>query len=114
MSFGYIKIKLFEGFPFWFKVDLRIFLDGLIKKKNFQFDIEQNGFKNFTGLKKLHPNVKFQVAVGGWAEGGEKYSAMVSQKSRRDTFIKSVVSMLHSVGFQIKTVKGKSCFFQTL
>lgn len=88
------KDKPLPTVSFWLKVYFRFFFDGSIKEEKFQFDIEQNGFKNFTGLKKLHPSVKFQVAVGGWAEGGEKYSAMVSQKSRRDSFIKSVVGML--------------------
>lgn len=56
-----------------------------------QLDIDQNGYKNFTGLKKRYPDKKFMIAVGGWAEGGKKYSRMVSQKSTRQIFIKSVV-----------------------
>lgn len=57
----------------------------------FQLDVDQGGFKNFTSLRSSHPTVKLMVAVGGWAEGGSKYSKMVAQKSSRMAFVHSVV-----------------------
>lgn len=56
-----------------------------------QLDVDQNGFKNFTSLRAAHPGVKLTVAVGGWAEGGLKYSRMVATFQTRQAFIRSVV-----------------------
>ena len=39
------------------------------------------------------------IAVGGWAEGGEKYSAMISLKSRRDSFIADVIDFMKKYDF---------------
>ncbi|XP_060805956.1 endochitinase isoform X2 [Amyelois transitella] len=39
------------------------------------------------------------VAVGGWAEGGSKYSHMVAQKSSRMAFVRSVVDFLKKYDF---------------
>ncbi|XP_045503908.1 endochitinase [Colias croceus] len=64
-----------------------------------ELDVEKGGYRNFTGLRNTHPNVKFMVAVGGWAEGGAKYSQMVAQKSSRMTFVRSVVDFLKEYNF---------------
>jgi len=45
-------------------------------------------------LKNKYPNMKAMLAVGGWGEGGKKYSQMASMPSRRETFVRSVVGQL--------------------
>jgi chitinase len=53
--------------------------------------VELSGYANFTDLKEKFPGLKTLLSVGGWAEGGHKYSALVSVKERRDAFVTSVV-----------------------
>jgi chitinase len=47
----------------------------------------------------LNPSLKVMLAIGGWNEGGKKYSDMASTKQSRDNFIQSVVSLLEEHEF---------------
>ncbi|XP_042864486.1 endochitinase-like [Penaeus japonicus] len=64
-----------------------------------EVDMDQGGYQRFVALKQKYPDMKTHIAVGGWAEGGKKYSQMVSMKERRDTFIASVVKLLTDYNF---------------
>lgn len=47
----------------------------------------------------MNPNLKVLIAIGGWNEGGKKYSDMAATKMSRDKFTKSVVTFLTEHGF---------------
>nr|BAA12287.1 chitinase [Penaeus japonicus] len=64
-----------------------------------EYDINMNGFRRFVALKEKYPDMKTNIAVGGWAEGGRKYSQMVMVAERRASFIRSVVQLLTDYGF---------------
>lgn len=53
--------------------------------------MELSGYINFTDIKEKFPGLKTLLSVGGWGEGGHKYSALVSVKERRAAFVASVV-----------------------
>lgn len=41
----------------------------------------KGAFLRFTGLKKINPQLKTLLAIGGWNEGSEKYSVVCSKRS---------------------------------
>ena len=64
-----------------------------------QFDLEQKGFERFVALKQKYPLIKTLLAVGGWAEGGQKYSEMVATAERRKEFIRTVLGVIDRFKF---------------
>jgi len=55
--------------------------------------------ERFANLKKINPNLKTLIAIGGWNEGSIKYSYMASSESSRKTFVQSVVEFLEKFNF---------------
>nr|QAT96399.1 chitinase [Portunus trituberculatus] len=62
-------------------------------------DINQNGFMNFTNLARTTPGLHSMLAIGGWGEGGKKYSEMAGVPARRASLIKSIVAFMNTYGF---------------
>lgn len=64
-----------------------------------EYDFNKGGYRRFTALRKKYPHLQTLLAVGGWAEGGKKYSEMVSTTGRRHTFINSALKWVQTYGF---------------
>ncbi|XP_043471715.1 acidic mammalian chitinase-like isoform X2 [Leptopilina heterotoma] len=73
--------------------------DGTIKILDAWIDVRQNGFKNFNALRNKSPSTKTLAAIGGWAEGSEKFSNVVSNPGLRAKFINEAVKFLKTYGF---------------
>ncbi|XP_063604125.1 endochitinase-like [Penaeus indicus] len=69
------------------------------KVLNPALEIDGKGYERFVALKDRYPGVKVLIAIGGWGEGGWKYSHMASQPDRRAIFINSVISFMKTYGF---------------
>lgn len=62
-------------------------------------DVVQSGFANFTAVAKGNPNIHSMLAIGGWGEGGKKYSQMARVPERRAALIGSIVEFMNRYGF---------------
>nr|BET14063.1 chitinase [Chiromantes haematocheir] len=56
-------------------------------------------YDRFTALKQKNTNLVTLLAVGGWNEGSEKYSAMAADASSRATFVNSAIDLLKAHDF---------------
>jgi len=66
-------------------------------------DLEKDGgkgqFSKIINLKAKQPDLKVTVAIGGWNEGSEKYSAMAMTPQSRRKFIDSALNFTRTNGF---------------
>lgn len=51
-------------------------------------------YEDFLRLRELSPKSKLVLSVGGWGEGGQKYSDMVATSQSRRAFIASVIDTM--------------------
>ena len=57
------------------------------------------GYRAMVGLKRVNPQLKVLISVGGWVEGSRKFSQMASSAFVRREFIRSVINFLDTHGF---------------
>ena len=57
------------------------------------------GYRAMLGLKRVTPQLKVLISVGGWVEGSHKFSKMASSAFVRREFIRSVINFLDVHGF---------------
>ena len=82
----------------------------------FQRDVEKGGYEKFVSLKDKYPHLVTMLAVGGWGEGGKKYSQMASVPARRQSFVSSVVgtkqdNLILTINKQFSIIFAKLKFF---
>ena len=56
-------------------------------------------YEDFLKLRELSPRSKLMLSVGGWGEGGQKYSDMVATSQGRRAFIESVIETMEEFAF---------------
>lgn len=59
--------------------------------------MEKHNIEKFVALRDKNPSLSMGVALGGWGEGGRKYSQMVSDPAKRCSFINSVTGDISSL-----------------
>lgn len=77
--------------------------DGSVKVLDPWNDLEDNwgkgAFKRFVKLKERNPAVKTLIAIGGWNEGGARFSAVVGSDALRATFVRNIVDFVKKYNF---------------
>nr|ABX82529.1 chitotriosidase [Equus caballus] len=56
-------------------------------------------YQEFNGLRKMNPQLKTLLAIGGWNFGTQKFTDMVATAENRQTFINSAIKFLRKYDF---------------
>lgn len=67
-------------------------------------DSEEHMIERVAKLRALNPAMSVLISIGGWNEGSNKYSDMVSKDTSRKLFVSSVVEFIQKYnldGFDI-------------
>ncbi|CAD7079161.1 unnamed protein product [Hermetia illucens] len=62
-------------------------------------DISLGGIKNTVALKQVNPNLKVLVAIGGWNQGGARFSIVAGSPSLRKRFAQNAVNFIKEYKF---------------
>lgn len=58
-----------------------------------------NMYNRFNHLRSYNPHLTTLISIGGWGDGSDKYSKMVSNPTSRKTFVNSVIEFLKKYDF---------------
>ena len=71
-------------------------------------------YRRWNYLRTVNPHMSTLIAIGGWNEGSDKYSRMVSSPASRRVFVDSVVKFLQKHNFDGLDVDWYVCSIMVL
>ncbi|XP_033215238.1 acidic mammalian chitinase-like [Belonocnema kinseyi] len=73
--------------------------DASIKILDYQREVTNNGFRMFNELRQKSPSTKTIVSIGGWTEGSDQFTRVVSDSNLRARFVSNIVAFLKQYNF---------------
>ena len=77
--------------------------DNLVVKPGDEWlDVDKNNIKSFIALKKVNPNLKTFITIGGWVDSQqhrEAYNLVFNNDKIRKSYLESLVGFLNKYGF---------------
>jgi len=77
--------------------------DGTLKVYDPWMDLPDDwgkaGYRRFNDMKKVNPNLKTLIAMGGWNEGSVRYSQIFADPAKRQVYVKDAIAFIQKHGF---------------